>query len=598
MDRFEEAKLRVKQAVDLVEFVLGYIPLTRRGRYMVALCPFHDEKTPSFTVYPDSQHYKCYGCGKAGDVFSFLMEREGVSFREAFEQLAEQVGVQLDGVFSRGPDSRPRLDAHRVLSIVRDWFGRNLDQPEGAAARTYLAERGLAPAVAPFGLGAHPAVPGGLAELARIHKLPFEVLEHAGLLGRTDDGGIREPMLGRVMFPIADERGRIVGFGGRVLPDGRPDDRRPKYRNSPESPFFNKRRILFGLRQVKESGERRVVVVEGYTDVIACHLAGLRGTVATLGTSLTREHARLLERYATDGVVLLFDGDRAGRQAADRAFRELVHTTLSVRIALLPEGCDPADLAGVAPGRTPAEVSAGRERLRALIDGAEDALTMWFRLLEQGSELSRDVFVERAARTCSRILSDVESLARREALQREMARHLGVSERALQPGRSPRLARSKPSSAEPATSAGHDPMRASDLDLLACVLVEPALIRETHGQPGPELATILGWIEECGSEAMSSGEALSRALFARCSEKPEDLRSFLAESLDRSLRIRDVRDIFSMLQRGRGLHFARQEADKIKVELKRALADGDRARADVLTLEYVDRLKEPEATGS
>ena len=228
----------------------------------------------------------------------------------------------------------------------------------------------------------------------------------------------------------------------------------------------------------------------------------------------------------------------------------------------------------------------------------EDALTMWFRLLEQGSELSRDVFVERAARTCSRILSDVESLARREALQREMARHLGVSERALQPGRSPRLARSKPSSAEPATSAGHDPMRASDLDLLACVLVEPALIRETHGQPGPELATILGWIEECGSEAMSSGEALSRALFARCSEKPEDLRSFLAESLDRSLRIRDVRDIFSMLQRGRGLHFARQEADKIKVELKRALADGDRARADVLTLEYVDRLKEPEATGS
>ena len=130
MDRFEEAKLRVKQAVDLVEFVLGYIPLTRRGRYMVALCPFHDEKTPSFTVYPDSQHYKCYGCGKAGDVFSFLMEREGVSFREAFEQLAEQVGVQLDGVFSRGPDSRPRLDAHRVLSIVRDWFGRNLDQPD------------------------------------------------------------------------------------------------------------------------------------------------------------------------------------------------------------------------------------------------------------------------------------------------------------------------------------------------------------------------------------------------------------------------------------------------------------------------------------
>lgn len=425
MDRFEEAKNKIKEATDLVELVQGYAPLTRAGRYFKGLCPFHDEKTPSFTVHPDTQHFKCFGCGVAGDVFTFLMDRDGVTFREAMEQLAESAGVSLEGVFGQGKRPRgPKVDVHGALDQVREFFGAHLRSADGRAGREYLADRDLLAAIDDFDLGLHPTAQGALRAFAEQRKLPTDVLVQAGVLGRD---GRREPLLGRLVFPIMDERGRIVGFGGRVLP-GMPADR-PKYVNSPESPFFNKRRLLYGLRQVKDAGTRRVVVVEGYTDVIACHLAGLTGAVATLGTALTLEHAKLLERYALEGVVLVFDGDRAGRQAADRAFRELVHTRLNVKMVLLPEGSDPADLCKRENDQVPS-------RLETLLEGADDAVTTWFRLLRQRFDLTNDADAERAAAECTAILAEIESDARREALAQNMARYLGLQDsKTLRPAR-------------------------------------------------------------------------------------------------------------------------------------------------------------------
>jgi DNA primase len=602
MDRFQEAKLLVKERVDLVDLVGGYVPLKRSGKNFVGLCPFHREKTPSFFVFPDSQHYKCFGCGESGDVFSFVQEREGLSFRDAFEMLAERAHVSIDGVFDggrgRGGERRGTAEIHEALAAVRDLFEETLYAEAGRVARDYLDARGLMDGAESFGLGAHPPR-GRLKAFADDRRLPREVLEQAGLLGR--DG--REPMLGRVMFPIADERGRIVGFGGRVLPDASiaaGEDRRPKYLNSPEASFFNKRRLLYGLRQVKQAGERRILVVEGYTDVIACHLAGFTGAVATLGTSLTREHAKLLERYATDGVVLLFDGDQAGRRAVDRAFRELVHTNLPIRIGLLPEGRDPADLAAIAPGLDPDQVARSRDELGQVIERADDALTVWFRLARAAVDLSVAANVSRVADECGRILAEVDVPARREALHARMALHLGLSAAAIRIPDARRAAREAADPDEdrrpvrrPAPPRRNTPLDEADLDLVACILSAPDLVSELGGlagELGPRAARILEGAVHAVQAGRSEPAALIGDLFARFAEDPA-LRAFLADAQERATRLRDARSMFPRLRRDRELHFAREEANRTKMLLKQAIADGDSARADQLTKKFHELLR-------
>ena len=596
MDRFEEVVLGIKERVDLPTLIGEYVELKQKGRYHVGLCPFHLEKTPSFTVYSDSQHFKCYGCGKAGDVFTFLQERDGLEFRAVMELLADRVGLSTEGVFKRGGGGRKNSDdVHSVLSKVRGWYAAMLQTSQGEPARRYLADRGLDAAVEGFAIGYHP--PGeSLRQFASREKLPRQALEQAGLLGR--DG--YERFSGRLIFPIADERGRVVGFGGRVLV---PNSSSAKYLNSPESPYFNKRRLLFGLEQVKKAGERRLVVMEGYTDVIAAHLAGLEGVVATLGTSLTTDHARLLERYATGGVVLLFDGDRAGRQAAERAFRELVHTRLDVRIALLDEGVDPADLVAPSPGRGTEELAAGREKLQAIIEGAGDALTVWFRLQRQAFDLTLDVNVEKVGRTCTQILGSVEDPIRREALGRRMARHLGIQEGSFlrtvsdRASSSRRAAKSSggPSAEETTREAPEkpaDPLAQSDLELFACVLADPALLPQTGSvelrcDAVRELLTYFG---EAVGRGSSSKEQIVGYLLMRCSER-QDLVEKLTGALDRSAHLKSPSDSLTLLLKDRSAHAGRHEAKHIRYRLQQARAQGDTQLEDELTQEYLKQLR-------
>ncbi|MGE0144091.1 MAG: DNA primase [Planctomycetota bacterium] len=596
MDRFQEAKLRIKERVDLAELVSGYLSLTRRGRYFLGLCPFHRENTPSFTVYVESQHYKCFGCGAAGDVFTFLTQREGLTFREAFTRLAERSGVSLEGVFAgrAQPEGPSRNAVHEVLTQVRDFFEERLWSDACSEQRRYLESRGLLPAVEDFGLGAHPA-PGQFLAFARERKLPRDVLLQAGLL--REDGS--EPMARRVMFAITDERGQVVGFGGRALPgmvdrDGNPV--RDKYRNSPESPFFNKRRLLYGLRQVKRAGAREIVVVEGYVDVIALHLAGFHGAVASLGTALTPDHARLLELYATEGVVLLFDGDRAGRKAADRAFRELVHTNLPIRIGLLPEGRDPDDLVGIAPGVDPATAAAGRDQLRDVIARAGDAVGTWFALKRKELDLAESAVVAQVARDCGTLLGTLTDRARRERLRVDMARHLGVHESAIVVvnKRATEAGSAAPSPPPPQrVDFRQDPLAQADLEILVCVLGEPSLLEDAVALPG-DRSTLFQRVVDGVAQARKLGAgdrpALLRDLFARYTDDPV-LTDFLHEAAERAARARDVRGMFQMLRRDRESRFARQQAQRILQQAKQAKDEGDQALADRLARDYHELMR-------
>ena len=609
MDRFEDAKLRVKEATDLVALIESYLPLKPRGRQFVALCPFHAEKSPSFYVTPDSQFYHCFGCGKSGDVFTFLMEREGLTFREAMESLADRSKISLDGVFGRGEDLQKRgPDLVQVLGEVRSFFQQSLHGPEGALARDYLEQRGLTQAVDSWALGYHPYGQGSLRAFAQQRQLPFQVLEDAGLLRNG-----REPYAGRLIFPIEDERGRVVGFGGRILPGGPGSERNgdydpPKYINSPESAHFHKRAVLFGLHRAKLAGARRIVVMEGYTDVIASHLAGFSGAVAALGTSFTQEHTRKIERYASAGVVLLFDGDRAGQKAAERAMRELVNSPISVKIALMSEAKDPADVVVGRPGEDPDLVTERRVRFADLIEGADDALVTWFRLLRKRLDFSQAGQLESAARECTNLLALVDNELRRQGLMVEMARHLAVPPQLLErmiktgvqrkvPG-SEKASDNSPASAPVVVPQRLSPAVSAEHELLACILAQPSLLQVEPGVTEPcqgpfesaAIAELLGMVRDALAVGRSDGPEVVRYLFTRCADR-QDLRQWIATAALSIDRIAEPAAFLAAVQRGRQRYLANQSARSLRQRLQQALTAGDRPTADLLTKQLVDQLR-------
>jgi DNA primase len=607
MDPFEDKKLRIKEATDIVALIESYMPLRPRGRLLQALCPFHAENSPSFTVYRESQSYYCFGCGKSGDAFTWLMERDGLTFREAMEVLADRAGISLDGVFQRERQKAAGPDPFETLAEVAGFFQATLLAPAaGRLAREYLEQRGLADAIGPWRLGCHPPA-GALLQFAQQKKLPLAVLESAGLLRHG-----RELFAHRLMFPIEDERGRTVGFGGRIVPgapgsDGDGERKPPKYLNSPESPFFNKRRVLFGLHKAKQAHQRRILVTEGYTDVIACHLAGFQGAVATLGTAFTAEHARTVERYATEGLVLMFDGDRAGAQAAERAMRELVNSRLTVRIAMMGDADggakDPADVVVARPGEDPELVTERRARFGDAIDGAEDCLVAWFRLLRRRLDFTQSAGVEAAAQECGSLLALVESPVRRAALLEQMARHLAVPAAALER----QLQRLRPKSRPSTGPAGpvpepppRTPLGEAETAILACVLAAPRLLAQFDaaggGAPGgaplsAEHATLLAWAGEGVAAGRTDPAALMRYLMARAAERP-DLQACLGRAHQRSLRLPDPDAVLAGLLQGRRRLAGESERRAVRQQLQEALATGDAARAAALQKQLLSRLRE------
>ncbi len=328
------------------EVVGKKVRLTRKGREHLGLCPFHNEKTPSFTVNDDKAFYHCFGCGQHGDVISFAMEMEGLSFPEAIERLAAQAGLEVP---QSSPEERARAKVRATLYDVVEqvcaWYEEQLAQPGGRAGYDYLRDRGFSDeTIARFRLGFAPDGRGRLLEVMESRGVRLDQLVEAGLLKIPEGGGDpRDYFFSRVMFPINDSRGRVIAFGGRILGDGQ-----PKYLNSPETPLFQKGRSLYNFTMAREASReaRTVIVAEGYTDVIALAQAGLPNAVAPLGTALTEDQMRLLWRVA-DEPVLCFDGDNAGARAALRAAERalpLLQPGKTLRFMALPAGEDPDSL--------------------------------------------------------------------------------------------------------------------------------------------------------------------------------------------------------------------------------------------------------------
>jgi len=335
--------------IDVVEVVGERVQLKKTGRNYSGLCPFHQEKTPSFTVSADKQFYHCFGCGANGSALRFLMEYDNLRFPEAVEQLASRLGLEVPREGADDPRAqlreRKRREGVNLLELAAGFFRERLRMAEGSAARNYLQQRGLAEEIQrDFGIGYAPDAWEALKRHLDSQGVSEAVqIEYGLLVQREESGRTYDRFRDRIMFPIRDVRGRTIAFGGRVLGDAK-----PKYLNSPESPVFHKGRELYGLYEARQASPRleRLLIVEGYMDVVALAQFGIRNAVATLGTSTSEEHLARLFRMV-DEVVFCFDGDRAGRQAASRALETVLPQMLDgrqARFLFLPEGEDPDTL--------------------------------------------------------------------------------------------------------------------------------------------------------------------------------------------------------------------------------------------------------------
>jgi len=464
---------RVLDATDLVALIGESVPLKAKGREHVGLCPFHDDRSPSMAVvtHKGNAFYKCFSCGAAGNAIDFMINYHRMDFPDALRYLAQRAGIELQ---QRGGGESTRdesADLRKAMQVALRFYRRALaDADLGAPSRAVLDARGISASMREaFQLGAAPASwdrfvehLGRLAEHARTKdELPeMGVFERSGLVRQGQRGPI-DGFRNRVIFPILDELSRPIGFGARKID---PEDE-PKYLNSPESPIFRKGRTLYGIHAAKKPiiDSKVAIITEGYTDVIACHAAGFTNAVATLGTALTREHARVLQRLC-ETVILLFDGDEAGQRAADRALETFFAVPVDVRICTLPDRLDPDDLL-----RQPD----GAVRFKAALDASVDALAHLVagfreRLAERPGAAGRQRVIEEM---CQRLgamgITDVPALRRRTVLQ-ELSRVCDVPVHELE------AALPRPRAAAAAADTGSD--GSGPLSQAPLAPVEPVLL--------------------------------------------------------------------------------------------------------------------------
>ncbi|MFM9994779.1 MAG: DNA primase [Phycisphaerales bacterium] len=483
---------RVRDASDIVRIIGEHVALKPKGREYAGLCPFHDDHRPSMNVVPAKQIFHCFVCGAGGDVFSFVQKHHKMEFREALEYLAERAGIELkrpDRARGTGDGGKPeitRADLVRANASAADFFRAILRHTEhGIVGRDLVERRGISPEmVERFGVGLSPDRWDGLLITAQKMGMDPGVFHEAGLLKRRDQagggGGYYDSFRHRLIFPIQDQIGRVIAFGGRKIREE--DD--PKYLNSPETRIFEKAGTLYGLHQAARAiqAERVAVITEGYTDTIACHQAGIENVVATLGTALTPRHAAVLRRLC-DTVVLLFDGDLAGQKAADRAVEVFIAEELGVRIATL---------AGVTDAKDPDELlkrEGGADLLRRAIASSTDLLRYRYERVRASlggasPERMNRVIEDEIDRLVSLGLNDLRPL-RRQFIVRQLAAIAGVPERTIErsiPGGRPGA---RPPAAVPADSRSP---RTRAEEMLGCVLCDALLAAGLEGDTGSVLA--------------------------------------------------------------------------------------------------------------
>ena len=493
MARFSDDKLEeVRSHADIVEVIGAHVRLKRAGRNFVGLCPFHSEKTPSFSVNPERGFFHCFGCGAGGTVFNFVMRTEGLSFPEAIESLARRYGVTLpERDAAAGSGAGERDAALRANQTAAEFFAYVLwETPDGAVARDYLAARGVAAETArTFMVGFAPERPANLARALEKRGLLTAAVRFG--LVKQDGAGARDMFRARLMFPIRDSQGRVLAFGGRVL-----DQRLPKYINSPESPLYSKSRNVYGLYEARAAiaSADRAIVVEGYLDAIAVWQAGFKETVASLGTALTVDQLRLVGRH-TRNVFACFDGDGAGRKASLRALEIFLAAGLLGRGIFIPSGFDPDTFIK----------ERGAQAFAELIGSADLLVDLFFREVSKDSPGPGATLEARigAARRVIDLLRLIPDQLQASALMTKASGFFGVPEEVIR-NLARRSVRGVAAAGAPSASAAGagDGATAAEVGLLAVALLHPQLRGEiaAHAAMLEDAAVAAALGEVCASE--------------------------------------------------------------------------------------------------
>ena len=540
MDSRDEIKNRVREAADIVQVIGECVELKKAGARYTGLCPFHAEKTPSFSVNPQGGFFHCFGCGESGDVFSFMMKYHHLTFPDALKDLARRYHIDLperklsdqDRARMRERENLYQVN-HEASAMYRNFLH---NAAEADAARKYLRERGVPQEIVEkYGLGYAPApeTNGWKFVTTRLQakKMSIVAIEQAGLAVKKDNGGYYDRFRDRVLFPIYDMSGREVAFGGRILGEGK-----PKYMNSPESMIFNKSRLLFGLHQHRDAirKSRRAIVVEGNFDLLLLAVHGIDNVVAPLGTALTRSHVKSLRGYC-DEVVLLFDGDSAGLKAARRSIPFFLAEQVEGKVALLPEGHDPDSLVR----------ERGAEGILQLLDSAKPLAEFVFEALVQefGLTLSGK---NRIMQDLAQLVGEASDPAQRELMVAHFSEKLGITPARFQRG-VPREDR-KVSSRTPVQASLLANLPRKQRQLVDFLVLYPEYLVELQ-QKG---------LEEIVSEtAVSEIIACLQKLGADGAVMPEQLLSELTGEEDRQyiadLLMRGTEDEDDQEQQGRSL---------------------------------------------
>jgi len=523
---------------DIVDLVGSYVRLNKKGNNYWGLCPFHSEKTASFSVSPDKQICYCFGCHKGGGAINFLMELENLSFVEAVQQLAQRAGLQVpESDYDRGRKEK----RERLLEMNKEaarYFHSQLYSPQGVQALDYLRRRGLSQAtLTNFGLGFAPDSWDGLLNALAEKGYDKKTVLEGGLAVSNDKGRIYDRFRNRVIFPIIDVRGSVIGFGGRVM-----DDPKPKYLNSPEGPVYNKSRNLFALNIAKKSKAGRIILTEGYMDTIALHQAGFDCAVASLGTALTADHAQLLARYTKEAVIA-YDGDGAGVAAAQRAIPLLEKAGLKVKVLQMRGAKDPDEFIK----------AYGKDAFAKLLDESTNHIEYRLEKIKSKFDLKDDAQRIEFLREATGLIASLSSAVEREVYGGRAALAAGISAEAMAQEVKKELRRriykekKKQERHDLAPAANLQPNQkglryenvrsaAAEEGVLRLVLLEPTLLDQTGGLTGAEFsAPLLGKVFDLLRDRHADGRAVNlgglastltaeeMSHLARITDKPETL---------------------------------------------------------------------------
>jgi len=580
----------VKNRTDILSLVSEYVTLRKAGRNYVGLCPFHKEKTPSFSVNQDKQIFYCFGCGEGGNALTFLMKINSMAFPEAVRQLARKAGVRIpEKPLTKEDRERfsQREQLFRLNEVVAEFYERNMLSAVGERARVYIRDRGIDPKTAKaFRLGYAPEGWKALYEYLSKKGVPLKLAEEAGLiLPRSDGSTYYDRFRGRLMFPIEDVQGHIVAFGGRILGDGE-----PKYMNSPESPVYIKGKNLYGLGKAREEirGRGSAVLVEGYFDFLSLWNAGIRNVVASLGTALTREHVDLLRRF-TGQIAAVFDPDEAGRKALARSIELLIAGNLEAKAVVLPDGLDPDAFVR----------KKGREEFESILDHADNMVDYYIdSVLKSEGSIVGD---RRAFREAAAFIVRFDDAVVRDLFVKRVAERLGVDEfllkKEVQTGRSAGGSAEKSSEA-PSAKTG-DPSDALELKIIRMMLQYPDRI------PAAAESGILQYLKEEDAGAVAKAIIDSRRSVGKVDvaslvdgfRQPDDRRRMMQWIMEKEAPLEEqvIDQMFADAIRQLKKRWYRDRHKELKLKLGKAERAGDDEMCHSLLTE-IQRLSSEETS--